>query len=293
MALEFSAARSMHAPPQGNADRLRALRARATPPAAVTAAMSSAGANAWAVRGSVALKAGAFEMAHESFRRAVALDPRSAVALRGSSDAAAALNRDERQWLNALAAAEPDNPAVRVELARVLAAGGQPEEAIAAAMDARRVAPASPEPIEQLGSIFADMGDGARVAAVADDLIRRFPAREEGRYYQAVALFLSGRSAEAGRVVHSLLSVNPRHARAQNLRGVVCASLGSHECARAAFESSIAVDPHDASTYVNLGNLHLERGDRALAADLFSEALAIDNTSEAARRGLVEARGAQ
>lgn len=75
--------------------------------------------------------------------------------------------------------------------------------------------------------------------------------------------------------------------------GVVCASLGNHECARAAFAASLELDPRDSSVYVNLAYLRVERGDEAAAAQLFSEALAIDTTSEAARRGLADAQAAQ
>jgi len=110
--------------------------------------------------------------------------------------------------------------------------------------------------------------------------------REEGRYYQAAALFLQGRAADAERALAMLLSVNPRHAKGQNLLGVVCASLGNHECAKAAFEASLASNPRDSSVYVNLGYLSLERGDSAAATAFFSEALAIDTMSEAARNEL-------
>lgn len=72
--------------------------------------------------------------------------------------------------------------------------------------------------------------------------------------------------------------------------GVVCASLGKHECAQAAFAASLELDPRDPSVYVNLAYLRVERGEAAAAAQLFSEALAIDTTSETARQGLASAR---
>ena len=42
--------------------------------------------------------------------------------------------------------------------------------------------------------------------------------------------------------------------------------------------------------YGNLGYFHLERGDRPMAVELFSEALAIDATTEAAKAGLEQAQ---
>ena len=291
MSLEFTAARAMYTPPEGNAV-LRALAADAAVPAVVAERMERAGAADWTARGHAALRARAFGMAHESFRRALALDTRSPDAFRGATDAAAGAQRlgEETTFLKGVAAAEPDNAAVRVELSHALATLGNAEEAIAAAMDAARIDPDSAEPLQQLASIFADVGDAVQLAPIANQLLKRFPTRDEGRYYQAAALFLAGRATEAERPIRTLLSVNPRHAKGQNMLGVVCASLGNHECAQAAFATSLELDPRDSSVYVNLAYLRVERGDAEAAAQLFSEALAIDTTSETARQGLANAR---
>ena len=292
MSLEFTAARAMYAPPEGNAARLKAIAAGAVP-TVVSEGMQRASAADWTARGNAALQAKAFGMAHESFRKALELDSRSPVALRGLTDAASQARRldEESEWLKGLAAAEPDNAAVRVELSHVLASLGSTEEAIAAARDARRIDPERAEPLEQMASIFADVGDAGRLGPIADELVRRFPARDEGRYYQAAALFLAGRASDAEGPIRALLSANPRHAKGQNLLGVVCGSLGKSECAGAAFAAAASLNPRDPSVYVNLGYLRLARGDAAAAADFFGEALTVDTTSEAARRGLAEARG--
>jgi Flp pilus assembly protein TadD len=215
--------------------------------------------------------------------------------LRGSTEAAAGAHRlvEETEFLKTLAAPEPDNAAVRVELSHTLSTLGRVEEAITAAMEAARIDPARAEPLEQLASIFADVGDAMRLTPMADELVRRFPTRDEGHYYQAAALFLAGRATDAERSIRTLLSANPRHARGQNLLGAVCASLGNHDCAAAAFAAALELTPRDPSVYVNLGYLRVERGDMAAAARFFSEALAIDTTFEAARRGLAEVRAAQ
>ena len=110
--------------------------------------------------------------------------------------------------------------------------------------------------------------------------------RDESRFYQATALFLQQRHDEAQNVIGALLEVNPRHARARNLRGIICATKGDHACAIAAFEASLKLDPHDSTVYVNLGNAYLERGDVDAAARVFSEAVALDPTAEAARTAL-------
>jgi tetratricopeptide (TPR) repeat protein len=183
MLLEFTAARAMYEPPESTAV-LRALDAGAAVPAVVMETMERAGAADWTARGHAALRARAFGMAHESFRRALALDTRSPDALRGSTDAAAGSHRlvEEAEFLKALAAAEPDNAAVRVELSHTLSTLGRVEEAITAATEAARIDAARAEPLEQLASIFADVGDAMRLTPIADELVRRFPTRDEGHY---------------------------------------------------------------------------------------------------------------
>jgi spermidine synthase len=292
MALEFTAARAMYERPPNNVPAIRALNANAQLPDAVTAVMEGADASAWMARGSAALKAGAFTTALDSFQRAVALDSQLAEGLRGASNAAAGARRidEEVQWLRGLAAAEPRNAPVRVELSHVLASSGEIAAAIDEATNASRIAPASPEPLEQLASIFADSGNGAQLAPLAGTLVSRYPERDEGRYYRAAALFLGGRPAEAVEEARDLLKKNPSHAKAQNLLGAACATIGQLECAKGAFETAIQLTPRDPSPYLNLGSLYLQTGQPASAGGWFREALALDSASVAAREGLAQTR---
>ena len=233
-------------------------------------------------------------MAYESFRRAVALDSRATDALRGASEAAAGSHRlaDVQRWLEALVAEEQANVPARVELAHVLTAAGDATHAIAAATEARRLEPDNPRPVEELASIFADLGDANRLDPLAEELLARFPNRADARYYHAAALFLRGRAAEAVDEARRLLTSSPQHAKAQNLLGAACATTGQFECARVAFQASIDLSPRDPSPYLNLGFFHLQTANPAAAADYFAEALALDQTSAMAREGLAQARAA-
>jgi spermidine synthase len=289
MALEFTAPGSIYGrSTNANTATIRALTADARLPAAVAAVMHAADAGSWAARGTMELKAEAYNTAYDSFRRAVALDDRDASAVRGASDAAAGANRQAelRTWLEGLANAAPANATVRVELSRVRAAAGDFDGAIAAASEARRLDPDDPRAAEQLASVFADMGDAARLEPLAGALVARYPDRDDGRYYQAAALLLRGRPAEAADFARRLLAVNPQHAKAQNLLGAACASTGQRECAERAFEASVRLNPRDPSSYINLGLFYLEAANPGGAADYFAEALALDPSSPAARDGL-------
>jgi spermidine synthase len=288
MALEFTAARAMYAPPEGNAPAVRALANRAARPVEVESALAAGGAEDWIVRGRVALKAEAFGMAHDSFRRAAAIDGNSVEALRGGATAAAALQQlsQETEFLRKRAADAPRNSAVRTALSYALAMAGGMEAAMAAAVDANQVDPDSPYPLEQLASILADVGDSARLQPVAEALVARFPDREDSRYYNATSLFLRNRIREAQEETSRHLDRHPNDARGHNLRGILCAAAKDRACARSAFEASMRLNPRDASVYANLGRVHLELGNLEEATSLFSEAVAIDPTAVDAKEAL-------
>ena len=119
------------------------------------------------------------------------------------------------------------------------------------AAEAVRLAPDDPAPAEELASIYADAGDAGRLMPLAEGLLARFGAREAPMYYHASALFMQGRAAAAVEELRRVVAGNPRHARAQNLMGAACATMGSRDCARAAFEAALEANPHDPVTYVN------------------------------------------
>ena len=296
MALEFSAPRAIYGrATTQNAAITRELREPGAESPAARAVVQHATDESWAVAGAMELKADAYDVAYDRFRKAVELRSGNVEALAGLTDAAAGAHRqdEERDWLRSLASAEPGNAPVRIELSRLLAAEGQTEEAAAAATEAMRLAPKDPRAGEQLASVFADAGDGRRLAPLATALVSMFPDRDRPRYFHATALFLEGRFPEAIEQARQTISRNPQDVSARNLLGVACAAAGHADCARAAFEAAIGVNPRDASTYVNLGVFHLRGGEPAAAAGYFSVALALDRSSTPARQGLAEARAAQ
>jgi len=293
MALEFSAPRGIYGRMTNeNGAAIRSFVTARPPP--VQQAFDRATDVSWTTRGRMEMQAEAYESAYDAFRHAVSLNARNTEALEGMSQAASGINKqaDERDWLKALASADATNAEVRVEQSRVLASGGDYTDAAALAGEAMRIAPGDPRPVEQLASVFADAGDAARLGPLADSLVARFPDRPDARYYRATALFLTGRTREAAAEARQLVADHPRHARGFNLLGAACATDGQRECARAAFEASLRLNPHDASTYVNLGVFFMQSGDPGSAIESFAEALTVDPASAAAREGLAQARAA-
>ena len=291
--LEYSAPRGIYGKTGGNnAAAIQSL--GGDRPRAVGAVLDAATDASWASRGAMQLKAEAYELAYESFRTAVTLNSRNAEALAGLVKAAASARKQPEtlEWLKTIASREPTNAPIRIELAHLYAAGGDGNAAIEAASAAMRLAPEDPRAAEQLASIVADAEDADRLEPLAAALAARFPDRPDPRYYQATVLFLRGRAEEAIAAIRGVVDRHPDHARAQNLLGAACATLGRRECAQSAFEASLRADPKDPSTYINLGLFHLEAANPQEAARYFAEALSIDRHSEAARSGLAQARSA-
>ena len=126
-------------------------------------------------------------------------------------------------------------------------------------------------------------------SARGEDLLARFPTRDDARYYHAAARFLRDRAAEAIDEARRLLTSNPQHAKAQNLLGRrVRRPVNSS--ARIAFEASIDLAPRDPSPYRTLVSSTWSGGNPTVAVDYFAEALALDQTSTMAREGLAQAR---
>jgi spermidine synthase len=299
LALEFSAPRGIYGRSAlDNTAAIRALADRSALPAVVRTVVDTATGVSWTARGLMELKAEAYAFAYEDLRRAVEMNDGNAAAveaaLRGSSEAAAGAGKQDqhRAWLESIAARQPRNAMVRVELSRVRAASGDFDGAAAVATEAMRLAPDDALPAEQLASILADAGDADRLMSLADAILARFPRRSEARYYRATALFLKERTAEAIDEARRFLAERPDHARAQALLGAACAAVGQRDCAADAFNAALRANPRDPSTYVNLGVFRLQSADPAAAASYFAEALAIDPTSAAARNGLAQSRAA-
>src|SRR5206468_2154083 len=118
------------------------------------------------------------------YAASVKLDPMDADALSGIVKAAVGANRqdDALRLLESVAASRPEAVGPRVAVSKLLAMSGRFEEAVAAAEDACRIGPGDPAAFEQVASLYADAGDGARLDPVVDVMERRFPEQSSTRY---------------------------------------------------------------------------------------------------------------
>ena len=279
MALEFSGPRSVNGPDAAtNAVKLRTLLSGRQPPPPIARALASAGSGQWRDRGTMMAAAGAHDAAYQDFMTAARVDPTDRDALLGIVSAAVPLHREVEAlaFLKSLAAANPETPAPRIALSRLAASTGAFAEAVAAAKEACLIEPIQPAALEQLASLYADVGDAAQLDAVVAELRRRFPSAATTRYYEAAASFLRGDLRHASTLAQESIALEPRRAAAHNLLGAIQASLGQAEQARATFRTALELDARDSATYVNLALLELSSGRPGEAASLFTEALSLD-----------------
>ncbi len=293
MALEFSAPREIYGAARAdNAARLRELADRAPAPAVVAQARTSATANDWKLRGLMFLQAEAQRVAYGDLTRAASLDPGDRETLEALERAAAGAGRidDAVALLTQLSADPAGRVSARVAAARLLASAGRVQDALNMVAQALAVAPDDPGALAQQASVFADVGDLERLEPAVRRLQTVAPNGAETSYYGATLALMSQRAEEAIRLAERAVAVDPRHARAHNLLGAALASLGKVDAARRAFQTSIELNPKDATPHINLGSLELLNAANASAAvGHFSEALALDPDSATARRGLVRA----
>ncbi len=96
------------------------------------------------------------------------------------------------------------------------------------------------------------------------------------QYAEAVRDHRAGRIDEAWVKYREILSVEPHHADALHMLGVIAAGRGHHHDAFVFFEKAVACAPRNASFLNNLGVSARAIGDTAYAEKVFQEALAID-----------------
>lgn len=288
LSLEFSGPYALFG--NGGPDVRAAVHALASDgerPAVIGRALNGARADNWRARGDMLMSAQAPAAAYESFARALALDPSDGSALEGlvKSSTAAGRTDDALAWLRRTT--RPESAVARlVASSKILLARGAVTEAVAAAEAAANHVPMTPDGVEQLAAIYADLGDGPRLEAAVSWLCRFFPTRPAVPYYRAAAAFLRGDLAAATDWARRAVEADPSRAAVQNLLGAALARAGRFDEARATLEAAKRLEPHDSTIYVNLAGVELDSGQAPAAAAAFAEALALDPGSQAARRGL-------
>lgn len=136
----------------------------------------------------------------------------------------------------------------------------------------RQVAERRPDHLDvqtHLAMVCFRKGDFAEARHLAEGRLATEPHDVTARYISARIAHDGGEVQNALRQVDEILSREPGHQRALELRITALRELGRDAEAQAAIEALVAVDPRSYSAYNQLAELHAARGQHARAAEAY------------------------
>ena len=149
-------------------------------------------------------------------------------------------------------ALKPDFPEAWLGLGAALQAGGNEAAALDAYRQATTLRPSLVEARFRTGALLESHGQPVEAIAAFRQAARSAPRTSLGRLSNARALLAEGRDGEAERTLRHLLALDPHHATAIDLLGLVCAESGRLDEAGACYERATAAAPHLAGSYYEL-----------------------------------------
>lgn len=188
-----------------------------------------------------AQQSGHRDIAERLIDRALEREPQNARALmqRASLRFAAQRYDEARSTLEELQRANPNDPSVKLALARVVEASGDVAGARSALQAAFKAAP-------------ADLNGGLALAGLE---------LRQGRY------------AEANAVLDKMIAASPKDGVAANAAGLLLIKAGRFDEGRTRFRDAIEQNPRQASYWANLGRAQLAARDPSAARESFTNAV--------------------
>jgi tetratricopeptide (TPR) repeat protein len=142
----------------------------------------------------------------------------AAPAPRGAAPAKPAANPDEVKALESLAARQPGDVAVRVELGNLHMDAERWDEAIRWYREALALDPNRPDVATDLGACLVSAGSPAEALAEFEKVLRAVPDYKNALYNKGIALQQLGRGAEAAAAWEELLKRHPGDPQLSPLR---------------------------------------------------------------------------
>ena len=188
--------------------------------------------------------------------------------LLGSGDAKAALSE-----LEALVAADPENPVFRGKLAQAWKERGELDRAVPLYRQAAEDAPDDPEAWYNLATALQQTGRTAEAREALTTAMHLDPSRPEAHNTLGIVHLAEGKPDAARQEFELAAQLDPRNAHALNNLGNVLRSLQRPAEAEAAYRRALAAAPRYAEPLNGLGTLAVERDEPAEALSYFEQAL--------------------
>jgi tetratricopeptide (TPR) repeat protein/tRNA A-37 threonylcarbamoyl transferase component Bud32 len=233
----------------------------------------------------------------EGFRRAIARDPRFALAHAGLGRAywQQYLETRDPSWprlatdsVTEALRLDPSDPGTRLALATVYAGTGRAE---AAADELRKLIerqPSNDDAHRQLGDILAGQSRWEEAIAELQKAVELRPRFGENLTRLGLTLINSGRPAEAVSVIRRLTELQPQNPRAFQRLGFAYHEMGDDERALENYRRALQLGP-DSKAYTNVGSIELARGRSEEARAAFAEAVKLEPRNPLAHRNLGDA----
>jgi tetratricopeptide (TPR) repeat protein/tRNA A-37 threonylcarbamoyl transferase component Bud32 len=233
----------------------------------------------------------------DTFRRAIAHDPRFALAHAGLGRAywQQYLETRDPSWTKLATDSvtealrlDPAEPGTRLALATVYAGTGRAD---AAADELRKLIdrqPSNDDAHRQLGDILAGQSRWEEAVAELQKAVELRPRYGENLTRLGLTLVGSGRPAEAVPVLRRVTELEPQNGRAFQRLGFAYHETGDDERALENYRRALQLGP-DAKAYTNVGSIEFARGRWEEARAAFAEAVRLEPRNALAHRNLGDA----
>lgn len=178
--------------------------------------------------------------------------------------------------LEALLAADPQNPVFAQVLAGALRKSGQTKRAVPLYRQAVRAHPESVEGWYDLATALQETGETAEAIVALGEAIRRDPGHPEAHNAMGLALLARREPEPALAEFRRATELDSRNATAWNNLGNAARELGRADESAAAYRRATIVAPRFADPWNGLGALEVSTGHLAEAVASFDRALELD-----------------
>lgn len=229
-----------------------------------------------------------FGEAHDTYQRALSVDPREMDAVHGLALIAVDVGRPAEAipLLARCIALKPDTFLYRMSLGIALLAKGDAEDAAAHLLEVANQAPHLAEPRLHLARALGVLGRWAQAVDVMRDTAVRFPDRPEVWVAKGNAQRGAKRPKMAEQSYRRALELKPLDADILNNIGVVLRASGRTTDALERYREALALDPENGAIHANFGNALSELGQTEEAEIHLRRALALNPSSSDARCAL-------
>jgi tetratricopeptide (TPR) repeat protein len=199
--------------------------------------------------------------AQASFRRALAVDPKSSDTLLAMADIAFLQNRptDGLQLQDRARALNPDSLPVLRQIVLQAIANAQPAAAMRAASELQQKSSALDDRY-MVAAVMLEVGNYDPAVDILNDYVKERPQEARGWLGLAIAHRNRQRYPEAQKALETALSLDPNLPEAHYELGMMAIREGNSEEAMKRFKQTVEAQPTHAKALLALGTLYLQSG---------------------------------